>query len=101
MRLQHDYVVIAFWYYIYPILSNFEAHYIKILFDCDSLKRLLKAKADAFLSNNYYDSDIAWMELVRVATFCMIIFEVKSVQAGLLNVYVMLNLGLEIIRGLV
>nr|XP_024376311.1 nudix hydrolase 3-like [Physcomitrium patens]PNR53362.1 hypothetical protein PHYPA_007037 [Physcomitrium patens] len=28
-----------------------------------SLKRLLKAKADAFLSNDYYESDIAWMEL--------------------------------------
>jgi hypothetical protein len=28
-----------------------------------SLRRLLKAKADAFLTNNYYDSDIAWMEL--------------------------------------
>lgn len=28
-----------------------------------SLKRLLYSKADAFLSNDYYDSDIAWMEL--------------------------------------
>ncbi|WCJ40370.1 hypothetical protein M5689_021291 [Euphorbia peplus] len=28
-----------------------------------SLKRLLHGKADAFLSNNYYESDIAWMEL--------------------------------------
>ncbi|PSR89376.1 Nudix hydrolase [Actinidia chinensis var. chinensis] len=28
-----------------------------------SLNRLLHGKADAFLSNNYYDSDIAWMEL--------------------------------------
>ncbi|KAH9667581.1 Nudix hydrolase 3 [Citrus sinensis] len=28
-----------------------------------SLKRLLHSKADAFLSNNYYDSDIAWIEL--------------------------------------
>ncbi|KAF5957230.1 hypothetical protein HYC85_004455 [Camellia sinensis] len=28
-----------------------------------SLKRLLRSKADAFLSNDYYDSDIAWMEL--------------------------------------
>ncbi|CAM6010514.1 unnamed protein product [Sphagnum balticum] len=28
-----------------------------------SLRRLLKAKADAFLTNDYYDSDIAWMEL--------------------------------------
>ncbi|XP_052108088.1 nudix hydrolase 3 isoform X2 [Arachis duranensis] len=28
-----------------------------------SLKRLLHAKADAFLSNDYYESDIAWMDL--------------------------------------
>ncbi|XP_061344414.1 nudix hydrolase 3 isoform X3 [Gastrolobium bilobum] len=28
-----------------------------------SLKRLLHSKAEAFLSNDYYDSDIAWMEL--------------------------------------
>lgn len=28
-----------------------------------SLKRLLQTKASAFLSNDYYDSDIAWMEL--------------------------------------
>nr|XP_043628771.1 nudix hydrolase 3-like [Erigeron canadensis] len=28
-----------------------------------SLKRLLHSKADAFLSNDYYDSDIAWLEL--------------------------------------
>ncbi|KAJ7004871.1 hypothetical protein NC653_009645 [Populus alba x Populus x berolinensis] len=28
-----------------------------------SLKRLLHSKADAFLSNDYYESDLAWMEL--------------------------------------
>ncbi|XP_038898540.1 nudix hydrolase 3 isoform X2 [Benincasa hispida] len=28
-----------------------------------SLQRLLHSKADAFLSNDYYESDIAWMEL--------------------------------------
>ncbi|KAL6012219.1 Nudix hydrolase 3 [Asimina triloba] len=33
------------------------------LSDSPSLKRLLKTKADAFLSNDYYESDIAWMEL--------------------------------------
>ncbi|XP_043711165.1 nudix hydrolase 3-like [Telopea speciosissima] len=33
------------------------------LTDSPSLKRLLNSKADAFLSNNYYESDIAWMEL--------------------------------------
>ncbi|KAK9101720.1 hypothetical protein Sjap_018976 [Stephania japonica] len=33
------------------------------LTDSPSLKRLLNGKADAFLSNDYYDSDIAWMEL--------------------------------------
>ncbi|KAI9084547.1 hypothetical protein K1719_033535 [Acacia pycnantha] len=31
--------------------------------DSPSLKRLLHSKADAFLSNDYYDSDIAWIEL--------------------------------------
>ncbi|XP_074568606.1 nudix hydrolase 3 [Curcuma longa] len=33
------------------------------LSDSSSLKKLLKAKGNAFLSNNYYESDIAWMEL--------------------------------------
>src|SRR5260370_40431789 len=28
-----------------------------------SLKRFRAARADAFLSNDYYDSDVAWMEL--------------------------------------
>jgi hypothetical protein len=28
-----------------------------------TLKRYLTARADAFLSNDYYDSDVAWMEL--------------------------------------
>ncbi|BAF10282.1 nudix hydrolase 3 [Oryza sativa Japonica Group] len=31
--------------------------------DSPSLKNLLKTKANAFLSNDYYESDIAWMEL--------------------------------------
>jgi hypothetical protein len=34
------------------------------LLDFCSLKRLLHSKASAFLSNDYYESDIAWMELV-------------------------------------
>ncbi|XP_058113985.1 nudix hydrolase 3 [Magnolia sinica] len=33
------------------------------LSDSPSLKMLLKTKANAFLSNDYYESDIAWMEL--------------------------------------
>ncbi|KAF9613200.1 hypothetical protein IFM89_006002 [Coptis chinensis] len=33
------------------------------LTDSLSLKRFLRKRADAFLSNDYYDSDIAWMEL--------------------------------------
>lgn len=33
------------------------------LTDSPSLKSLLHSKADAFLSNEYFDSDIAWMEL--------------------------------------
>ncbi|CAN6245807.1 unnamed protein product [Urochloa humidicola] len=31
--------------------------------DSPSLKTLLRTKANAFLSNDYYESDIAWMEL--------------------------------------
>ena len=34
-----------------------------------SLKNLLKTKANAFLSNDYYESDIAWMELVGILVF--------------------------------
>lgn len=33
------------------------------LSDSSSLKKLLRTKADAFLSNDYHESDIAWMEL--------------------------------------
>jgi hypothetical protein len=33
---------------------------------CCSLKNLLRTKANAFLSNDYYESDIAWMELVGI-----------------------------------
>lgn len=31
-----------------------------------SLKKLLHSKAEAFLSNDYYESDIAWMDLVSL-----------------------------------
>jgi Peptidase family M49 len=33
------------------------------LTDNESLKRFLTSRADAFLSNDYYDSDVAWMDL--------------------------------------
>jgi hypothetical protein len=33
------------------------------LTDNDTLKRFLTTRADAFLSNDYYESDIAWMDL--------------------------------------
>jgi hypothetical protein len=33
------------------------------LSDNDSLKKFLTTRADAFSSNNYYDSDMAWMDL--------------------------------------
>lgn len=33
------------------------------LTDNASLKKFLKLRADAFLSNDYYDSDLAWMDL--------------------------------------
>ncbi|KAF3795884.1 Nudix hydrolase 3 [Nymphaea thermarum] len=34
------------------------------LADSPSLKQLLRTKAEAFLSNDYFESDIAWMQLV-------------------------------------
>jgi len=33
------------------------------LTDNNSLKKFLNTRADAFLSNNYYESDLAWMDL--------------------------------------
>ncbi|HXZ33829.1 MAG TPA: hypothetical protein VEH30_16250 [Terriglobales bacterium] len=33
------------------------------LTDNDSLKKFLNLRADAFLSNDYYESDVAWMDL--------------------------------------
>ncbi|XP_077238192.1 nudix hydrolase homolog 3 isoform X2 [Tasmannia lanceolata] len=58
--------------YTVPFSQEYRSSLLKVsellhkageLTDSPSLKRLLKSKADAFLSNDYYDSDIAWMEL--------------------------------------
>jgi len=38
-------------------------HQAADLTDNASLKKFLNLRADAFLSNNYYDSDMAWMDL--------------------------------------
>ncbi|MGH9500962.1 MAG: dipeptidyl-peptidase 3 family protein [Terriglobales bacterium] len=38
-------------------------HEAAALTDNDSLKKFLNLRAVAFLSNNYYDSDMAWMDL--------------------------------------
>jgi hypothetical protein len=38
-------------------------HEAAALTDNESLKKFLNLRADAFLSNNYYDSDMAWMDL--------------------------------------
>lgn len=38
-------------------------HEAAALTDNDTLKNFLNLRADAFLSNNYYDSDMAWMDL--------------------------------------
>lgn len=51
----------TFWLWSY-LLFKILLHYFF------SLKKLLKTKADAFLSNDYYESDLAWMELVSVLT---------------------------------
>jgi hypothetical protein len=37
-----------------------------------SLKKLLHSKAEAFLSNEYYESDIAWMDLVTLLCSYMV-----------------------------
>ncbi|KAG8382041.1 hypothetical protein BUALT_Bualt05G0035300 [Buddleja alternifolia] len=58
--------------YIVPYSEEYNAFLTKAsdllhkagdLTSSSSLKKLLHSKADAFLSNEYYDSDIAWMEL--------------------------------------
>ncbi|KAL6547679.1 Nudix hydrolase 3 [Orobanche hederae] len=58
--------------YIVPYSEEYNAFLTKAsdllhkagdLASSSSLKKLLHNKADAFLSNEYYDSDIAWMEL--------------------------------------
>ncbi|KAK4422443.1 Nudix hydrolase 3 [Sesamum alatum] len=58
--------------YIVPYAEEYKAFLTKAsdllhkagdLASSSSLKKLLHSKADAFLSNEYYDSDIAWMEL--------------------------------------
>ena len=38
-------------------------HQAAALTDNDSLKKFLDLRADAFLSNDYYESDMAWMDL--------------------------------------
>jgi hypothetical protein len=38
-------------------------HEAAALTDNDSLKKFLNLRADAFLSNDYYESDMAWMDL--------------------------------------
>lgn len=58
--------------YIVPYSEEYSSFLEKIAYllhkagdftNSSSLKKLLHSKADALLSNEYYDSDIAWMEL--------------------------------------
>ncbi|XVF86297.1 hypothetical protein PTKIN_Ptkin18bG0028700 [Pterospermum kingtungense] len=51
-------------YHSFPTSASELLHKAGDLSNSPSLKRLHHCKADAFLSNDYYDSDIAWMELV-------------------------------------
>ncbi|XXG58541.1 hypothetical protein AAC387_Pa04g0831 [Persea americana] len=62
---QHDLYMVPFSQEYRPFLTKAAELLQKAgeLSDSPSLKRLLKTKAEAFLSNDYYDSDIAWMEL--------------------------------------
>ncbi|XP_071700414.1 nudix hydrolase 3-like [Rutidosis leptorrhynchoides] len=50
-------------YYVFLTKASELLHKAADLTSSPSLKRLLQSKADAFLSNDYYDSDIAWLEL--------------------------------------
>nr|DAD45461.1 TPA_asm: hypothetical protein HUJ06_003691 [Nelumbo nucifera] len=61
----HDLFIVPFSHEYKPFLVKASELLTKAgdITDCASLKRLLKARADAFLSNDYYESDIAWMEL--------------------------------------
>ena len=53
-----------------PLLANsmlnmaYSKIFVNFFFFFCSLKRLLHSKADVFLSNHYYESDLAWMDLV-------------------------------------
>ncbi|KAL0407952.1 UNVERIFIED_CONTAM: Nudix hydrolase 3 [Sesamum radiatum] len=64
--------------YIVPYSEEYKAFLTKAsdllhkagdLTSSSSLKKLLHSKAEAFLSNEYYDSDIAWMELATFEAF--------------------------------
>ncbi|KAB2007054.1 hypothetical protein E1A91_D10G001500v1 [Gossypium mustelinum] len=61
----HDLYSIPYSQEYHPFLTRVSdlLHKAGDLVSSPSLKRLLHSKADAFLSNDYYDSDIAWMEL--------------------------------------
>ncbi|KAK6911144.1 Peptidase family M49 [Dillenia turbinata] len=64
-RLAHDLYMVPFSeeYKLYLTKAAELLHKAGELTSSPSLKRLLHTKAEAFLSNDYYESDIAWMEL--------------------------------------
>ncbi|GMY38504.1 nudix hydrolase 3 [Fagus crenata] len=61
----HDLYIVPFSQEYNPFLKKAAEllHKAGDLTSSSSLKRLLHSKANAFLSNDYYESDIAWMEL--------------------------------------
>ncbi|KAJ8555263.1 hypothetical protein K7X08_012759 [Anisodus acutangulus] len=61
----HDLYVVRYSQEYHSLLSEAAAllHSAGDLTSSTSLKRLFYGKADTFLSNDYYDSDIAWMEM--------------------------------------
>ncbi|XP_050286851.1 nudix hydrolase 3 isoform X2 [Quercus robur] len=61
----HDLCIVPFSQEYNPFLKKAAELLCKAgdLTSSSSLKRLLHSKANAFLSNDYYDSEIAWMEL--------------------------------------
>ncbi|CAA6671017.1 unnamed protein product [Spirodela intermedia] len=65
MPIFHDLMMVPFSQQYRPFLEKASALLYKAaeVTDCSSLSKLLKGKAEAFLSNDYYESDISWMEL--------------------------------------
>ncbi|XP_052478129.1 nudix hydrolase 3 isoform X5 [Gossypium raimondii] len=83
----HDLYSIPYSQEYHPFLTRVSdlLHKAGDLVSSPSLKRLLHSKADAFLSNDYYDSDIAWMELATFEAFIGVRDEKATAQLKLFS----------------